>query len=211
MKNTGESLENDVYNAISNLVSTNQFLLSEPNVRVHRKKKYYSKDREAYIVCDIVVEKYLASPDDLQAYPALKVIIECKDYAGSIPVDDVEEFHAKLQQIGADNTKGIMITRDGTFQKSALSYAKTKGIAVARLLPNDQVSYILHYMTLFAPSDRYVKDVENIDEALTNRDFVSDCQVFYASTGETSIDELVYCSLGNYAYTEFRKLLDEFM
>jgi hypothetical protein len=37
-------------------------------------------------------------------------VFECKDYTGRVPVDDGEEFHAKLQQSGEDNTKGTFVT-----------------------------------------------------------------------------------------------------
>ncbi len=70
--------------------------------------------------------------------PSLVWIFECKDYAGSIPVDDIEEFHAKLQQIGEDNTKGTFVT-SGALQRSALAYAQAKGIGVIRLLPGEQI------------------------------------------------------------------------
>ena len=147
-QNTGMPFEKIVFNIIDNLVKSNEFLVSNPNTKVCRKASYYSKDRESYIKCDISVEKYLGNPDEnSKLRPSIIVIIECKDYARSIPIDDVEEFHAKLQQIGADNTKGIMITRNGKFQKSALVYAKSKGIALARILPEDQVHYIMHMMT----------------------------------------------------------------
>ena len=87
-KNTGKNFEDTVYGIIENLVKSNQFMLSEPYVKVLRKPKYYSKDREANIICDISVEKYMEDPDrNSSLRPAIIVVIECKDYAGPIPVD----------------------------------------------------------------------------------------------------------------------------
>lgn len=94
-------------------------------------KKYYSRDREAYIQTDVSIEKYFSTQDEIS--PGLIIIIECKDYKDKVTIDDVEEFHAKLQQIGADNTKGMLISRNGKYQKSAINYAKAKGITLAKL------------------------------------------------------------------------------
>lgn len=142
-KNTGVLFEEKVYELILEITKKNKFMVSFPNVKIRRKPRYYSKDRDAEIEFDVSVEKYLANPDENENMrPSIIVIIECKDYSNSIPVDDVEEFHAKLQQIGADNTKGMMITQKGCFQRSALTYAKSKGIAIARILPDDQIRFV---------------------------------------------------------------------
>lgn len=194
-KNTGKDFEDTVYGIIENLVKSNQFMLSEPYVKILRKPKYYSKDRDANIICDISVEKYMEDPDrNSSLRPAIIVVIECKDYAGSIPVDDVEEFHTKLQQIGADNTKGIMITHTGSFQKSALTFARSKGIALVRLLPDDQASYILHMMHHLSYSNLSVggRTAAEIIRALTKKDYQStEGERFYSLTGESSLDKLI--------------------
>lgn len=62
--NTGHSFEDDVFRAIQKLVESSQFLISEPNVRIRRKAKYHSKDRDAEIEFEIAVEKYLDNPDE---------------------------------------------------------------------------------------------------------------------------------------------------
>lgn len=54
----------------------------------------------------------------------------------------MEEFHAKLQQIGVDNTKGMIITYNGCFQRSTLNYVNFKGIALARIIPFNLVKYV---------------------------------------------------------------------
>ena len=50
--------------------------------------------------------------------PAIIWVWECKNLQRKVSVDDVEEFDSKLQQIGANNTKGTLISRNG-FQTSA--------------------------------------------------------------------------------------------
>ena len=194
-KNTGVELENDVHQIVKNLVETDAFLVSNPHVRVHKKKGYYSKDREANIICDVTVEKYWMDPDENPGIvPAILVVIECKDYADSIPVDDVEEFHEKLQQIGADNTKGIMITRKGSFQAGALKYAISKHIGIARVLPNDQLDFLVHMLTPDSFSNILNPHVnaQSIIQALTKYNYrSSDGQRFFSITGDSSLENLI--------------------
>lgn len=195
-QNTGIPFENRVFSVIEKLVESNEFVVSEPNVRVRRNARYYSRDRESDIECEISVEKYLGDPDINDSLrPAIIVIIECKDYAGPIPVSDIEEFHAKLQQIGADNTKGIMITNTGSFQKSALRYALSKGIALARILPDDQVHYILYMRPNLSNINSFERNIADIMQALTEKDYSStEGERFFSLTGEKSLNELV-CKL----------------
>lgn len=177
MKNTGIQFEDEVYTLIKEDINHYDFLVSMPNVEIHKHKKYYSKDREAYIIADISIEKYMNN--DYQERgdpPSIIIVIECKDYKGSIPVDDVEEFHAKLQQIGADNTKGMIFTRAGAYQKSAISYARSKGISLARILPDEQVKYIVLYS---GPDDN--GPYNDSERALTEIDFRATNQNFFCS------------------------------
>ena len=62
-------------------------------------------------------------------------VVECKCYNHRVPVDDIEEFHSKLDDIGAH--KGILITTVG-FQEGAIKTAKGRGIALALLTKESQ-------------------------------------------------------------------------
>ena len=188
-KSTGVSFEKEVFTIVRELVKKNNFLIGEPNVKVLKKPKYYSKDREALIECDISVEKYLGNPNKIKDLrPSIIVVIECKDYSRAIPVDDVEEFHAKLQQIGADNTKGIMITRNGYFQKSALAYGRSKGIALARILPDEQVHFMVY---------RGYGPEESNFSALTKADYESSGRSFFSLEDVNSLPDLL-CKILNF-------------
>lgn len=110
---------------------------------IFRKKSYYSRDRGSAITTDISIELFRVDSDR----PFLIWLIECKDYAQSVPVNDVEEFHAKLKQIGEDNTKGTLVTTSA-LQRGALAFARSKGIGVVRILPGDQMQHILEWSTV---------------------------------------------------------------
>lgn len=116
--NTGNNFEQLIYKIVEEKCKKNCSFI------VHLHKKYFSVERQDYIIPDITIEKIV----DGEIF--FIIVIECKDYAGSISVSEVEEFHAKLQQIGADNTKGVMVTCNGKYQKSAHKYAKSKGISL---------------------------------------------------------------------------------
>lgn len=99
---------------------------------VQHKPAYYSRDRRKDISFDVSIEVCRKGVDT----PFLVWIWECKNYNHSVPVDDVEEFHAKLSQIGADRTKGTMITPIG-FDEGTLEFARSKGIGLWRWIPED--------------------------------------------------------------------------
>lgn len=123
-KSDGREFELKVYDCILKAFESNSYVGAE-NIFFH--KKYFSKDRNDYIETDITVEI------KIQNILFLIVVIECKDYKTSLDVSEIEEFHSKLQQIGADNTKGIIVTSNGKFKKAAINYSRSKGISLARL------------------------------------------------------------------------------
>lgn len=130
-KNDGFDFEIQVYNDICNSIKLGNFFIMSPNMKIFHRKGYYSRDRKKDIITDISIEIYVDNPAENNSIkPSVIIVLECKDYTHSLSVDDVEEFHAKLQQIGADNTKGIIITRCALYQESAINYAKAKGIMI---------------------------------------------------------------------------------
>ena len=157
----GNAFEQRVHDALAEL--RNDRLCASPrSAKIFRKKAYYSRDRQAQIVTDVSIEAFLPERER----PSLVWIFECKDYAGSIPVDDIEEFHAKLQQIGEDNTKGTFVT-SGALQRSALAYAQAKGIGVIRLLPGEQIIVVFELISMNSGRARNV-DWEEFQAALTS-------------------------------------------
>ena len=195
MVNTGVELEKMMLEKVKSLVQKNEFLVTNPYVFVKEKPKYYSKDRDSFITFDISVEKYVKDPNIIKEIkPSLLIIIECKDYQKSISVDDVEEFHAKLEQIGTDKTKGIMITREATYQKSTLSYAESLGITLARLLPDEQIEYILYRMLPWEFEQMMQRENNrfNREKALTSKEFLSkNGQEYFDTYGNKSIEERI--------------------
>lgn len=157
--------------------------LNPDQVEVHHRKGYYSPQRGKKIVFDVSIDIMGESEGD----PFIVWVWECKDYKSPVPVDDIEEFHAKLQQIGADNTKGTVIAST-TFQKGALAYAKAQKIGLARLRPDGSRVFIVN------ARDVTIKDSE-IRAALTDPGATRLQSMFYALTtdgrGVASLGSLI--------------------
>ncbi len=60
---------------------------------------------------------------------SLIYIIECKSYNKRVPVDDIEEFYGKIQQVGGVNVKGIFIS-NSPLQEGAFNIAESVGMMV---------------------------------------------------------------------------------
>lgn len=162
-KEKGESFEERVYGALAAELRNERLCVAPQHAKIFRKKAYYSRDRQAKITTDVSIEVFL--PD--RERPTLVWVFECKDYAGSVPVDDIEEFHAKLQQIGEDNTKGTFVT-SGALQKGARAYAESKKIGVVRLLPSDQIVVVMELLTASSMTRAFEVDWSEFPIALSD-------------------------------------------
>jgi Restriction endonuclease len=173
----GDAFEARVYSALTVELQNERLCASPRHARIFRKKAYHSRDRGSDIITDVSIELFLPS----RAKPSLIWIFECKDYTGSVPVDDIEEFHSKLQQIGEDNTKGTFVTSGG-LQRSALAYARSKGIGVVRLLPNEQIEVFIELILLRNMEQASKVDWSEFPTAITTPQHRS-WRNFFASQG----------------------------
>ena len=124
----GDRFEKVVFTMIQELLNKDQLPINSKHSKVFQKKGYYSEKRKANIIIDISVECTLPGEDK----PTMYLLIECKDYNHPIPVDDVEEFYSKTQQIVGLNAKAIMVTSN-LLQSGALNFAISSGIRVLKL------------------------------------------------------------------------------
>ena len=138
---------------------------------VRRRPAYFSRDRGKDIVFDVSIE---VSRRDA-ATPYLVHIWECKNYTHPVPVDDVEEFHAKLSQVGVNRTKGTMVTPVG-FASGGVAFAESKGIGLWRFVPPGSVTLIMEDANGASAAD-VVRGLTTADPAAF-RDFGG----FYAMT-----------------------------
>lgn len=124
MTNEAADFEREVCEAIGR-----QFRLGVTPECVYRNRTYPAKDGGAPVEVDLAIEIKRGDGE-----PPLLWIWECKHHAHPLGVEEVQEFHAKMHQIGADKIRGTIVSR-GPFSKPALDYARTHSIGAARYTP----------------------------------------------------------------------------
>ena len=137
----GDKFEDKSYDLIQKAIENDELGISKTSAVVFRQKGYYSNDREKDIIFDLAIEIW---PKNAKRFTLL-YLIECKSSpkGHNVPVDDVEEFHTKFNQISGGAVKGVMIT-DNKFQKGGLTFAKNKRIMLIEVDKKNTHSIILH-------------------------------------------------------------------
>lgn len=135
----GDKLETQIYEFFKSEIQIGNFLAKKEYCKIFTKKGYYSKDREKDIIFDVSIEIYLPGQKDY----SILFIIECKNYNHPVPVDDAEEFFAKIQQISGANVKGV-IASTNSFQSGTFKFSKSKGIGLLRYFTKENRDWILN-------------------------------------------------------------------
>lgn len=196
----GNKLEEKVFKLFKEELSQNRLFLIPDCCKIYRKKGYYSKDRQSKITVDISIEVFLPGAKEY----SLLIIIECKNYNHSVPVDDIEEFHSKLLQIAGANIKGIVATTN-SFQKSALTFSKSKGLGLIRILDNSNFKWILkRAVTGLVTYEEIEKSEDSIYDGLINEnyptnqiDFLSVISDKYSYSAQQFFDKLLRVDIEN--------------
>jgi Zn-dependent peptidase ImmA (M78 family) len=177
----GDRLENQVFEVFESQIDEGCFFSRSDYCNIFRKKGYYSKDREKEIIFDISIEVTLPG----QNRYSLLFLIECKNYGHSVPVDDVEEFFAKIQQVSGANAKGIVVSTN-SFQNGALKFAKSKGIGLLRYFSKESLEWILtRSPSSMVSAAHATSEWPNTYHALHDEDYHSRYFDFYGYVNET--------------------------
>jgi Zn-dependent peptidase ImmA (M78 family) len=123
----GNKLEQSIFRLIKSEIDADRFLFRRDSCRVFQKKGYYSQDRKKDIIFDVSVESALPGASTY----SMLALIECKNYTHPVPVDDIEEFFAKVQQVAPASGKAIVASASA-FQQGAIEFAKSKKIGLLR-------------------------------------------------------------------------------
>jgi Zn-dependent peptidase ImmA (M78 family) len=184
----GNKLEDQIYALFSELISEGQFFAKSECCQIHKKKGYYSKDREKEIVFDISIEITLPG----QSSCFLLVLIECKNYDHRVPVDDVEEFFAKSEQISPSNTKSIIVSTNA-FQEGAFKFARSKGIGLLRYFDPEKLEWVLmRSPSSVTPWSMAKTDSSSAHQGLHFQEYVSryfDCYGFAGDVYTNSLNQ----------------------
>ncbi len=141
MKSTvkkGTLFEKKIFTLLREQIEQGRFMFYSSNAKIFRRKAYYSRDRDSDIVFDISIELYLPGEDQF----SLLILVECKDLGKAVPVDDIEEFYSKTQQVFGGTVKGIVVSSN-SFQSGAIRFAKAKHFGLMRYSSHTDFKWLL--------------------------------------------------------------------
>jgi hypothetical protein len=183
----GTEYEIEVKNQVQNMLDQGELGIIPELAKILHKPSYYSRDRGKNIIFDVSIE--VSRKNSSEAF--LIWIWECKNYSHQVPVDDVEEFHSKINQVGADRIKGSIITPIG-FDSGALAFATSKGIGLWRWVPWN--------------SPMVLRDsIDSIDDVVTNETVIRGLTI--ADTRELYSGDYFYGLTSDGIFTTNRKEL----
>jgi Restriction endonuclease len=164
----GDSLEANIFDLFQTEIKTNRFWAKKENCRLFRKKGYHSKDRGDNIVFDLAIEIRLPDARDF----SVLVLVECKNYSHPVPVDDAEEFFAKVQQISGANVKAV-IASTASFQSGTRAFAKSKGMGLLRYFDKTHFKWELQRSPSASARSTDANSAQMVEDGLARQDFAS--------------------------------------
>ena len=165
----GDALEEQILALIKSEINADRFWAKKTCCKVFRKKGYHSKDRDAKIIFDVSIEIYL--PGSTQY--SLLILIECKNYTHAVPVDDAEEFFAKVQQVAAANVKAV-VASTASFQSGTRAFAKSKGIGLLRYFSKSNFKWELYRSASASARTTSADASSRVEAGLSTPEFKSD-------------------------------------
>ncbi|WP_415762266.1 ImmA/IrrE family metallo-endopeptidase [Pseudomonas sp. CP4] len=173
----GDKFEEQVFQFLTREIHEGRFFCRSEHCQIYRKRSYYSRDREDSIIFDIAIEVFLPGLEK----PSMIVIIECKNYSGTVPVCDIEEFSAKVSQVTGFNVKGIFASMSA-FQSGTFNIARNKGFGLLRYFDQSEFRWELPRALLTGTRSTKSRKRAEIEYALTNQDFRPTIYSAYAVT-----------------------------
>lgn len=158
----GEMFEEQVFQFLTREIDEGRFFCRPEHCQIYRKKSYYSRDRESHIIFDISIEVFLPGVEK----PSMLVLIECKNYSSTVPVNDIEEFGSKLSQVTGFNVKGIFSSASA-FQSGTLNIARNKGFGLLRYFDQSEFRWELPRALLSGARSSSLRKRAEIEHALT--------------------------------------------
>ncbi|MFV3291585.1 ImmA/IrrE family metallo-endopeptidase [Pseudomonas sp. NY11955] len=173
----GDLFEQKVFEYLSRELEAGNLFFAPQFTTIQRKPKYFSREREDYIVFDISIEVTLPGFNN----PSVIMLVECKNYGSTIPINDVEEFSSKIGQVTGHNAKGMFVAASA-FQASALNFARNKGMAVVRYLDEGNFTWELSRSLLMGAVSASERRSTEILNALIAPSFQPAIYTTYAAT-----------------------------
>jgi Zn-dependent peptidase ImmA (M78 family) len=156
----GDLFEEQAFKIIQSAIADKRLGLHSDCCRTFQKKPYYSSAREGNIIFDMSIEVW--PPDADRCH--LLYLIECKDYSGTVPVSDIEEFIAKMQQVAGYFVKGVFMTT-GDVQQGGLNLLKNKNMMLIKVDAGNP-SFMLYHISRNQQEHNIDRPVGDLNEHL---------------------------------------------
>jgi hypothetical protein len=170
----GDEFADRVFKNVQMIASQGGISTSSSNCRVYREMAYYSQQREDNIRIDVSVEIWPPAGDRW----SLLIAFECKDHNHRVDVNEIERFARQLSQIAPHSCKGIMVAV-GNYTKTAINFARNNGIALVRLLPDDQVEYLMYHQEAASAERMSQAQQRDFDRAFSDPEHIGESRDFY--------------------------------
>jgi hypothetical protein len=176
----GKQFESQVAKIVTKMVASGELPYRSELVRFKPKAKYFSRTRNADVDFENVLEVYVSGNfEDVDAQPTHVIIFECKDHGRLVEVSKIDELVGRLAGGYGFNIKGYMVTRNG-FQSGALATAKSNGIGLIKIMPDEKVQFLSHFVTYDMIERKNREFPQRVNLALQNPNYESDGESFYA-------------------------------
>jgi hypothetical protein len=179
-RNDGRKLESEVAALVESMLASGQLPYRKELVKFRAKAQYYSNTRKGDVDFENVIEVYVNdNVDQVNAQPTHVIFFECKDHGRNVEVGKVEEVVGRLNGSFGFNMKAYIVTRKG-FATGALQTAKSHGIGLIKIMPESKIQFYAHMMTSDTIEQSRREFPRRASAALTNPNYVSDGESFYA-------------------------------
>lgn len=134
----GNKLEDQLYDYLNGQLmrGENVFDAHPSNLcEVHKKKKYYCRDREADVEFDVVIEIRRLG----RRHPHMRVILECKNHQKTVQDIYIREFSDKITNIFPSGAKGLVVS-SSRLQSGAENVAKIGGSELSNSMNTESIS-----------------------------------------------------------------------
>lgn len=162
----GDRFEEQVFNFLSQEIAQGRLPYRSESCQIFRKKGYFSSARESDIIFDIAIEIHMPGFDR----PSIIILIECKNYSGTVSVDNIEEFGSKISQVSGFNAKGIFATTSA-FQLGTFNFARNRGLGLLRYFDQSKFRWELPRALLTGAGGTSSRKRAEIEYALTHPEF----------------------------------------
>lgn len=181
----GDSLSDHVYANALDIAKKGGLAVPASYCKVYREKGYFGNLRKKKIYLDVSIEVW--APDA----PRWTMLwaFECKNYGRTVPVTALETFSAHLDQVAPFNRKGVMVS-NSAYSNTALEFARNSGMALVRLLPDDQVDYVMFRGLPTSGLDASDELDEDDIDALTDPDYVGLNRSFFGTIDDRAFADL---------------------